>query len=229
MTAKKAQARRVLVIDIGGGHVKLSVSGSRRIRAFKSGPDLAPRDMVDKILKLTVGWRYDVISLGYPGVVVDGVVVCEPKNLKVGWTGFDFSDALGAPVKIVNDAVMQAIGSYRGGRMLFMGLGTGIGTVLIANAVIYPMELAHRPFTKRGRYGSYIGDRSRRRLGVTRWRRRVRKVVHDMSTLLQVKYVVLGGGNARRMTALPANAILGHNDLAFKGGQKLWDQSLDIR
>jgi polyphosphate glucokinase len=222
ISKKRLQQRRVLVIDVGGGHVKLNVWGSRRSSSFKSGTYLDPPHLVERVLDLTSDWHFNVVSLGYPGIVVDGVIVNEPKNLGCGWTGFDFETALRAPVQIVNDAVMQAIGSYRGGRMLFMGLGTGVGTVLMADGVITPMELAHRPFTKRGRYGTYIGDRSRRSLGLKLWTLRVLTVVRDMQKLLHVEYVVIGGGNARRLNALPSHVFRGHNDLAFKGGYRLW-------
>jgi polyphosphate glucokinase len=218
---RKAQ-RRVLVIDVGGSHVKTRVSGSREMRQFESGPTLTPRQMVSRVLRLTGDLKYDAVSIGYPGVVVHGKVVTEPYNLGRGWVGFDFRKAFGRPTLLMNDAAMQAVGSYEGGRMLFLGLGTGLGSALIVDGTVAPMELAHLPY-KRGRsYEDYLGDRGRRRLGAKKWRRVVADVVAQLSKALEADYVVIGGGNARKLKKLPTNARLGNNDFAFLGGARVW-------
>jgi polyphosphate glucokinase len=221
---RKSQ-RRVLVIDVGGSHVKMRVSGRREERVFESGPALTPRQMVTHAHKLTGDWRYDAVSIGYPGVVVHGKIVTEPYNLGRGWVGFDFRKAFGRPTLLLNDAAMQAIGSYDGGRMLFLGLGTGLGSALIVDGTVAPMELAHLPY-KRGRsYEDYLGDRGRRRLGPKKWRRAVAAVVEQLSKALEADYVVLGGGNARKLKKLPRNARLGNNEFAFLGGFRVWRKS----
>jgi polyphosphate glucokinase len=218
---RKAQ-RRVLVIDVGGSHVKTRVSGRREMRQFESGPTLTPRQMVSRVLRLTGDLKYDAVSIGYPGVVVHGKVVTEPYNLGRGWVGFDFRKAFGRPTLLMNDAAMQAVGSYEGGRMLFLGLGTGLGSALIVDGTVAPMELAHLPY-KRGRsYEDYLGYRGRRRLGAKKWRRVVADVVAQLSKALEADYVVIGGGNARKLKKLPANARLGNNDFAFLGGVRVW-------
>lgn len=214
--------RRVLAIDVGGSHVKTRVSGRREMRQFESGPTLTPRRMVSRVLKLNGDLKYDVVSIGYPGVVVHGKIINEPYNLGRGWVGFDFRKAFGRPTLLMNDAAMQAVGSYEGGRMLFLGLGTGLGSALIVDATVAPMELAHLPY-KRGRsYEDYLGDRGRDRLGPKKWRRTVADVVEQLSTALEADYVVLGGGNARKLKKLPKNARLGNNDFAFLGGFRVW-------
>jgi len=218
---RKAQ-RRVLVIDVGGSHVKTRVSGSREMRQFESGPTLTPRQMVSRVLRLTGDLKYDAVTIGYPGVIVHGKVVTEPYNLGRGWVGFDFRKAFGRPTLLMNDAAMQAVGSYEGGRMLFLGLGTGLGSALIVDGTVAPMELAHLPY-KRGRsYEDYLGDRGRRRLGAKKWRRVVADVVAQLSKALEADYVVIGGGNARKLKKLPTNARLGNNDFAFLGGIRVW-------
>jgi len=214
--------RRVLVIDVGGSHVKTRISGRQEMRQFESGPTLTPRRMVARVLKLNGDLKYDVVSIGYPGVVVHGKIVTEPFNLGRGWVGFDFRKAFGRPTLLMNDAAMQAVGSYEGGRMLFLGLGTGLGSALIVDGTVAPMELAHLPY-KRGRsYEDYLGDRGRHRLGPKKWRRTVADVVEQLSTALEADYVVLGGGNARKLKKLPKNARLGNNDFAFLGGFRIW-------
>ena len=214
--------RRVLAIDVGGSHVKTRVSGRREMRQFESGPTLTPRRMVSRVLKLNGDLKYDVVSIGYPGVVVHGKIINEPYNLGRGWVGFDFRKAFGRPTLLMNDAAMQAVGSYEGGRMLFLGLGTGLGSALIVDGTVAPMELAHLPY-KRGRtYEDYLGDRGRYRLGPKKWRRTVADVVEQLSTALEADYVVLGGGNARKLKKLPKNARLGNNDFAFLGGFRVW-------
>ena len=214
--------RRVLAIDVGGSHVKTRVSGSREVRQFESGATLTPRRMVSRVLRQTGDLKYDVVSIGYPGVVVHGKIVTEPYNLGRGWVGFDFRKAFGRPIMLMNDAAMQAIGSYEGGRMLFLGLGTGLGSALIVDGTVAPMELAHLPY-KRGRsYEDYVGDGGRRRLGAKKWRRAVADVVAQLSKALETDYVVIGGGNARKLKKLPANARLGNNEFAFLGGFRVW-------
>jgi polyphosphate glucokinase len=219
---KKSLKRQVLAIDVGGSHVKTRLSGRREMRQFESGPKLTPREMVKKVHELNGDLRFDVVSIGYPGVVVHGKIMAEPYNLGRGWVAFDFRKEFGRPVHIMNDAAMQALGSYEGGRMLFLGLGTGLGSALIVDDVIAPMELAHLPY-KRGRtYEDYLGDRGRRRLGPKKWRRVVIEVVDQLRAALEADYVVLGGGNARKLKKLPKNTRLGNNDFAFLGGFRVW-------
>lgn len=198
--------RRVLAIDIGGSHVKARVSGRRDIRQFESDSTLTPRRMVARVLKLIGDLKYDVVSIGYPGVVVHGKIVTEPYNLGRGWVGFDFRMAFGRPTHVLNDAAMQAIGSYDGGRMLFLGLGTGLGSALIVDGTVAPMELAHLPYKHGRSYEDFVGERGRRRLGPKKWRRVVAAVVEQLSSVLEADYVVIGGGNARKLKHLPNNA-----------------------
>ena len=221
---RKSQ-RRVLAIDVGGSHVKARVSGRREEREFESGPTMTPRQMVAHIHKLTGDWQYDAVSIGYPGVVVHGKIVTEPYNLGRGWVGFDFRKAFGRPTLLMNDAAMQAIGSYEGGRMLFLGLGTGLGSALIVDGTVAPMELAHLPYKGGRSYEDYVGDRGRRRLGPKKWRRTVADVVEQLSRALEVDYVVIGGGNARKLKKMPKNARLGNNEFAFLGGFRVWRKS----
>jgi predicted NBD/HSP70 family sugar kinase len=218
----RRQARHILVIDIGGGHVKFRVSNRRSVAQFPSGPSLTPRQMVKQVLKRAQGWRYEGVTVGFPGMVIDGCIVCEPANLSQGWIGFDFAKAFGRPTRIMNDAVMQALGSYTGGRMLFLGFGTGLGAVLIAHSKIYPMELAHLPFTKRGLIQNYVGDEARRRLGGKRWSMNAKNIIKQLSRALNVHSVVVGGGNACRLGRLSRSVRRGDNDLAFVGGLRLW-------
>lgn len=214
--------RRVLAIDVGGSHVKTRISGRREVRLFDSGPTLTPRLMAARVLKLNSDLKYDVVSIGYPGVVVHGKIVTEPYNLGRGWVGFDFRKAFGRPTLLMNDAAMQAIGSYEGGRMLFLGLGTGLGSALIVDGTVAPMELAHLPYKHGRSYEDYLGDRGRRRLGAKKWRRTVADVVGHLSRALEADYVVIGGGNARKLKKLPKNARLGNNEFAFLGGFRVW-------
>src|ERR1700690_412380 len=218
---RKAE-RRVLAIDVGGTHVKLRVSGQRKTREFESGPAMTPRKMVARVRQLTRDLKYDVISMGYPGVVVHGKIVTEPFNLGRGWVGFDFRKAFGRPIQLMNDAAMQAIGSYEGGRMLFLGLGTGLGPALIVDGTVAPMELAHLPYKGGRSYEDYVGDGGRRRLGAKKWRRAVADVVAQLSKALETDYVVIGGGNARKLKKLPANGRLGNNEFAFLGVFRVW-------
>lgn len=221
---RKAQ-RHVLVIDVGGTHVKIRLSGRRETRAFESGPTMTPRQLVSRVRRLTVDLKYDVVSMGYPGVVVHGKIMTEPYNLGRGWVGFDFRKAFGRPILLMNDAAMQALGSYRGGRMLFLGLGTGLGSTLIVDGTVAPMELAHLPYKGGRSYEDYLGDAGRRRLGGKKWRRAVASVVEQLSKALEADYVVLGGGNARKLKKLPKNSRLGNNEFAFLGGVRAWRKS----
>jgi polyphosphate glucokinase len=214
--------RRVLAIDVGGTHVKTRVSGHRDTRECESGPDLTPRKMVARVLKLTGDLQYDAVSIGYPGVVVHGKIVTEPHNLGRGWVGFDFRKAFGRPTRLMNDAAMQALGSYEGGRMLFLGLGTGLGSALIVDGAIAPMELAHLPYKNGRTYEDYVGERALLKRGAKKWRRDVADVVSQLSKALEPDYLVLGGGNARRLKKLPRNARLGNNNFAFLGGFRIW-------
>ena len=215
--------RSVLVIDVGGTHVKVLASGRRTPRQIASGPTLTARSMVDDVKQCAADWRYDVVSIGYPGVCVHGRPVAEPRNLGPGWVGFDYERAFGHPVRLVNDAALQALGSYRRGRLLFLGLGTGLGSAMIADGVITPMELAHLPYKKGRTYEDYVGLRGLERLGRKRWRRCVADVVERLSAALEADDVVIGGGNAKRLKRPPDGARLVTNRNAFVGGFRLWD------
>ena len=216
---------KVLVVDVGGTSVKIFASGQQTVRKFRSGPALTPKQMVAGVVKAAKGWTYDVVSIGYPGPVSRSTLLEEPKNLGAGWVGFDFKKAFGCPVKLINDAAMQALGSYEGGRMLFLGLGTGLGSALIADKAIMPMELAHLPYKKGRTFEDYVGLRGLERLGKTKWRRAVDDVVTRLKTALVADYVVLGGGNAKKLTQLPEGVRLGDNAHAFTGGQRLWEEA----
>jgi len=213
---------RVLVLDVGGTHVKALATGHRRHAEIPSGPTLTPKKMVAALRKAIAGWKYDAVSIGYPGPVLHGRPVAEPHNLGPGWVGFDFRKAFGRPVKIINDAAMQALGSYRGGRMLFLGLGTGLGSALIVDGVLEPMELAHLPYKKGRTYEDYVGLAGLKRFGKKKWRRHVADVVEQLKTALQADYVVIGGGNARLLKRLPPGSRPGDNSNAFSGGFRLW-------
>jgi polyphosphate glucokinase len=218
---RKAQ-RRVLAIDVGGTHIKLRISGQRQTRVFESGPTMTPRKMTAQVRRLTAGLKFDVVSIGYPGVVAHGKITTEPYNLGHGWVGFNFRKAFDRPTQIMNDAAMQAIGSYEGGNMLFLGLGTGLGSALVVDGMVAPMELAHLPYKRGLSYEDYVGERGRRRLGPKKWRKEVAAVVELLSKALEADYVVLGGGNARKLKKLPKNARLGSNEFAFLGGYRVW-------
>ncbi len=213
---------RILAIDVGGTHVKLLATGRRVPIKVPSGPRMTPRRMVTAVKRLTDGWRYDAVSIGYPGPVLNGRAVAEPHNLGPGWVGFDFKRALGRPVRMVNDAAMQALGSYRGGRMLFLGLGTGLGSALIVDGALEPMELAHLPYKKGRTYEDYVGLRGLERLGKKKWRRAVEDVVMRLKAALDAEEIVLGGGNAKLLKTLPPDARLVTNTNAFLGGFRLW-------
>lgn len=215
------RAPDVLTVDVGGSHVKALRNGIDERRRFVSGDELTAEQMVAGVLELTEDWEYSVLSVGVPAPVRDGRVVREPVNLGAGWLGFDFEAAFGKPTKVINDAAMQAFGSYEGGRMLFLGLGTGLGTTMILDGVIAPMELGHLPYRK-ATYEDYVGEAGQERLGPKRWRKHVFETITHLSAALLPDYVVLGGGNARELGELPANCRLGHNEDAFLGGFRLW-------
>ena len=211
----------VLAVDIGGTNVKILVSGEKEPRKFPSGPHLTPREMVAGVKKLAEGWKYEVVSIGYPGMVIHNHPVADPRNLGRGWVGFDYREAFGKPVKIVNDAAMQALGSYKGGRMLFLGLGTGLGSTVIADGIVEPMELAHLPYRK-GTYEDYVGLRGLKKRGKKKWRQHVAKVVAQLTGALEPDDIVLGGGNVKKLKELPSGCRKGSNANAFIGGFRLW-------
>jgi polyphosphate glucokinase len=214
--------RIVLAVDIGGSHVKALRSSGGERRRFDSGPDLTPQELVEGVTALTRDWGYDVVSVGVPAPVKDGRVVSEPVHLGRGWVDFDFEAAFGKPTRVVNDAAMQALGSYEGGKMLFLGLGTGLGSALIDDGKLEPLELGHLPFRK-ATYEDYVGEAGRKRHGRKKWRAAVAKTVEELSAALQPDYVILGGGNAKDLSELPAGVRLGANTNAFVGGFRLWD------
>jgi polyphosphate glucokinase len=214
--------RPVLAVDVGGSHVKALVTGAEKLRRMASGPNLSPEQMVKGVLELTEGWSFDVVSLGVPAPVMAGRVVEEPVHLGTGWVGFDFEQAFDRPTKVINDAAMQAIGSYEGGRMLFLGFGTGLGTAMVVDGIVEPMELGRLPFRK-ATYEDYVGERGLERLGKKRWRKAAGEVVAALAAALEPDYVVLGGGNAKLLEPLPENARLGSNQNAFLGGFRLWE------
>ncbi len=215
---------KVLAIDVGGTHVKIMLSPKSGEREFKSGPKLTAKEMVSKVKALVKSWDYDAVSIGYPGPVVHGRPIAEPRNLGGGWVGFDFAKAFGCPVKVVNDAVMQALGSYSGGRMLFLGLGTGLGAAMIIDGVVEPMELAHLLYKKGKTFEYFLGAKGLRRAGKKKWRADVATVVKRLQAALLPDYVVLGGGNSRKMKKLPPRTQLGDNANAFRGAFELWDK-----
>jgi len=212
----------VLVVDVGGTHVKILATGQPEPVKFPSGPTLTARQMVSGVRKLARGWKYDVVSIGYPGPVLRNHPVAEPHNLGAGWVGFDFEKAFGRPVRLVNDAAMQALGSYKRGKMLFLGLGTGLGSTLVVNHILEPMELGHLPY-KKGTYEDYVGRKGLDKRGKKKWRRDVEDVVGKLVTALEPDDVVLGGGNAKKLKELPRGCRLGQNANAFLGGFRLWE------
>jgi polyphosphate glucokinase len=214
---------KILAIDIGGNSVKVLVSGQTEPRKFPSGPTMTPRQMVSGVLKLTEDWKYEVVSIGYPGRVRNNQPVSEPVNLGHGWIHFDYGKAFGIPVRMMNDAAMQALGSYRGGTMLFLGVGTGLGTALVVNGTIVPMELGHLSY-KDGTYESYLGLNGLKRLGITKWRHCFRDVATRFIDALDLDDVVVGGGNVTKLDKLPPRCRAGDNALAFRGGYLLWER-----
>jgi len=215
----------ILVVDVGGTNVKVSVTGREEPVKIPSGPKMTAQQMVRAVLRAAKDWKYDVVSIGFPGPVIHGKPLAEPRNLGGGWMGFDFKAAFRHPVKIINDAAMQALGSYEGGRMLFLGLGTGLGSAMIVDGLLEPMELAHLPYKKERTFEDYVGLRGLRRLGKKKWTVEVERVVGRFKAALEADYVVLGGGNAKKLKHLPPAAKLGNNSNAFAGGLRLWDGS----
>jgi predicted NBD/HSP70 family sugar kinase len=218
-------AMKVLVIDVGGSNVKVSVNGRKEPLKIPSGPELTAARMAAEVKKATAGWKYDAVSIGYPGPVVNGKPASEPKNLGAGWVSYDYRGAFHKPVRVVNDAAMQALGSYQGGRMLFLGLGTGLGSALVADGVSQPLELAHLPYRNNRTYEDYVGLRGLERMGRKKWQRHVEKVVELLKHGLRVDYVMLGGGQTKKLKRLPAGVRLGNNAHAIVGGIRLWDES----
>jgi polyphosphate glucokinase len=213
----------VLGVDVGGSHVKLLLSaGTGERRRFESGTDFGPQLLLEGVRAETRDWSFDVVSMGIPAVIRDGRVVNEPVNLGSGWVGFDFEQAFGKPTKVLNDAAMQALGSYEGGKMLFLGLGTGLGSALVVDGVVVPMELGHLPFRKET-FEDYVGQHGRQTHGKKKWESAVAETIERLSAALEPDYVVLGGGNAEKLTELPPNVRLGANTNAFLGAFRLWD------
>jgi polyphosphate glucokinase len=215
---------KILVIDVGGTSIKMGMSARDERLKVPSGPELTAAKMVAAVRQATDGWKYDVISIGYPGPVVQGKPAEEPKNLASGWVGYDYKQAFGKPVRIVNDAAMQALGTYRGGRMLFLGLGTGLGSALVVEGLLQPLELAHLSYRNGRTYEDYVGLRGYKRLGRKRWQHHVEKVVAALKHGLQADSVTLGGGQTKHLSALPPGVRLGNNADAIVGGFRLWSQ-----
>jgi polyphosphate glucokinase len=222
--SRRSTSARVLVVDAGGTSVKVLATGEVVRRSLPSGPKMTPKQMVAGVKEIADGWTYDVISIGYPGPVLRGRPIAEPWNLGGGWVGFDFASAFGVPVKIVNDAAMQALGSYQGGKMLFLGLGTGLGTAMIVEGIVEPMELGHLPY-KKHTYEDYVGEAGLERRGKKRWRRHVFDVVKRLIAALEPDDTVIGGGNVRNLQTLPPHCRAGDNANAFRGGFRLWENA----
>jgi polyphosphate glucokinase len=221
--AGEKNAKKILVIDVGGTNVKMLTTGQRAERKIPSGPGMTAAQMVRDVKEATKDWEYDAISIGYPGVVVHDRAVHEPHNLASGWVGFDFAKAFGHPVKLINDAAMQALGDYKGGRMLFLGLGTGLGSAMIVDGVLEPMELAHLPYKKGKTYEDYVGISGLQRLGRKKWQKHVIDVVTRLREALEAEDVVLGGGDARKLTELPPGSRVADNANAMIGGVRMWE------
>ena len=215
---------KTLVVDVGGTHVKILATGQAEPRKFPSGPQMTPAQMIDGVKKLAEDWQYDRVTMGYPGPVVHGKPLSEPFNLGRGWVDYDYEAHFGRPTKIINDAAMQALGSYEGGRMLYLGLGTGLGSALIIEHTIASLELAHLPYRKGRTFEDYVGARGLERLGKRKWRHFVEDVTARLRAALVADYVVLGGGNVRKLRVPPANSRLGDNSKAFVGGFRLWEE-----
>jgi predicted NBD/HSP70 family sugar kinase len=222
MKNAKTSPQQILVVDVGGTHVKVLATGHTTPIKIDSGPTMTAREMVRAVRKATAGWRYAAVSIGYPGPVLHGKPVSEPHNLGGGWVGFDFKKAFGCPVRVINDAAMQALGSYEGGRMLFLGLGTGLGAALIVDGGVEPMELAHLPYKKGRTYEDYVGEAGLKRWGKKKWRQYVADVITRLTAALEADDVVVGGGNAKKLKSLPQGVRLGSNSNAFVGGYRLW-------
>jgi polyphosphate glucokinase len=223
----KAKKKKVLVIDVGGSHVKLMISRKGKRRKFDSGKALGPRKMVAEAKKLIGDWKFDSISIGFPAPVSKGKILQDPKNLGKGWVRFDFRKAFGKPVRLTNDAAMQALGSYHGGRMLFLGLGTGLGSALLWDRTVLSLELGDLPYLDDLSVEDWLGDAGRQKFGDKRWQTEVRRVVSDLKRAFIADYVVLGGGNAKLVQNWPVGIALGHNRNAFTGGTRLWQTGRD--
>ena len=219
-----AKTPKVLVVDVGGTNIKMLATGQKEPRKIPSGPTMTAGKMVRVVKECVKDWKFDRVSLGYPGPIINGHPLREPHNLVGGWMRFDFSKAFGCPVKILNDAAMQALGSYKGGRMLFLGLGTGLGSAMIVDGTLEPMELAHLTYKNGKTYEDYLGLRGLERLGKKKWRQHLAKVVKKLRAALGADYVVLGGGNSKKLKKLPAGARLGSNENAFLGGFRMWEK-----
>jgi len=217
---------KVLVIDVGGTNIKVSTGGADEPTKIPSGPDMTAARMAEAVKQATAGWSYDAVTIGYPGPVVNGRPGVEPKNLGAGWVRFDYDAAFGKPVKVVNDAAMQALGSYQGGRMLFIGLGTGMGSAFVANGQLEPLELAHLPYRNNRTYEDYVGLRGFKRLGRKKWQEHVENVVEILKHGLQADYVMLGGGQTKKLKHLPPGVRLGNNAHAILGGIRLWETAV---
>jgi predicted NBD/HSP70 family sugar kinase len=215
----------VLVVDVGGTNVKILATGQEAPRKFPSGSSLTPERMVLGVQQLVAEWKYEVVSIGYPGPVLRGRAAADPHNLGPGWLGFDFDAAFGCPVKLINDAAMQALGSYDGGKMLFLGLGTGLGSAMIIDGVLQPMELAHLPY-KKATFEDYVGLRGLERMGKKKWRRCVMDIVARLFAAMEPDEVVLGGGNVKELKELPPGCRAGNNASAFRGGFRLWEKPM---
>jgi len=213
---------KILVVDIGGNNVKLLTSGHQKVLKVSSGPDLTPSRMVAGVKEAVKDWSFDVVSIGYPGAVRDGKPALEPMNLGTGWVRYNYRRAFGKPVRIINDAAMQALGSYDGGRMLFLGLGTGLGAALVIEGLVQPLEIAHLSYKAGMTYEDFLGKRGQIRMGKKRWRRMVAEIADALYKAFQVDEIVLGGGNAKQLKELPPNCRLGDNKNAFAGGFRLW-------
>jgi polyphosphate glucokinase len=218
------KSRRILVVDVGGTHIKMLATGQKEARKIPSGPTMTAGKMVRVVKACVKDWKFDRVSLGYPGPIINGHALREPHNLGGGWMKCDFGKAFGCPVKILNDAAMQALGSYQGGRMLFLGLGTGLGSAMIVNGTLEPMELAHLIYKKGKTYEDYLGLRGLERLGKKKWRVQVVKIVRKLKAALEADYVVLGGGNIKKLKKVPAGARMGSNENAFLGGFRMWEK-----
>jgi len=220
---------KVLTIDIGGTNVKILASGQgdTEPRRFPSGPQLTPEKMVAHVKKLAADWQYEVVSIGYPGPVDRGRPTADPHNLGKGWVRFNYAGAFRRPVRIINDAAMQALGSYKSGVMLYMGLGTGFGTALVVRRILVPLEMGHLPY-RNGTYDAYLGARGLKRLGKKKWQRQVERVVAALISAIHPDDVVLGGGNVKKLKALPPGCRAGHNAYAFLGGFRLWEEEVTL-
>ena len=221
--------KRILVLDVGGTNVKVCMAGRSTPLKIPSGGSMTPGRMAAEVRKAVDGWKYDAVSIGYPGVVKDGRPVHEPHNLGRGWRRFNYEKAFGVQVKIINDAAMQALGAYEGGRMLFLGLGTGLGSAFVADGVLMPLELAHLPYRGGRTYEDYVGVRGLMRLGRKKWTNHVHLVVDVLRAGLQADYVVLGGGQTKKLKSMPRGVRVSDNRCAIRGGLRLWDSPASRR